>query len=136
MTPAPTILQKLLPMLASDNEGEVIASVRAIRRALGRAGMDLHDLARMVTAPYREPPRAAREREAARPNVDLERGYAQIAEACEAGLKLNEWERGFIADTALRVRAGYPLSDRQRAVYERLRHLAEVHLEVCRGAAA
>jgi hypothetical protein len=41
-------LAKLLPRLASPHDGEVIATVAAIRRTLGSAGLDLHDLARIV----------------------------------------------------------------------------------------
>jgi hypothetical protein len=41
---APTTA-KLLRLLASDNSGEVIASVHALRRVLGSANLDLHDLA-------------------------------------------------------------------------------------------
>jgi hypothetical protein len=38
-------LSKLLPLLASDKNGEVLATVRAIRAALPGEGFDLHDLA-------------------------------------------------------------------------------------------
>ena len=43
-------LEKLLPLLGSDRDGEVIAAVGAIRRALTAAGSDFHDLSRSVTA--------------------------------------------------------------------------------------
>lgn len=42
-------LSRLLPRLASDAPGEVVATVWVIRRTLGRAGMDLHDLAARLT---------------------------------------------------------------------------------------
>lgn len=38
-------ITRLLPRLASDAPGEVVATVAAIRRTLDRAGLDLHDLA-------------------------------------------------------------------------------------------
>jgi hypothetical protein len=38
-------LGKLIPRLASDADGEVIATVRAIQAALVAKGLDLHDLA-------------------------------------------------------------------------------------------
>jgi hypothetical protein len=41
-------LSKLLPLLASDKEGEVLATVRAIRAALLGEGLDLHDLATSI----------------------------------------------------------------------------------------
>ena len=41
-------LSKLIPRLASDSEGEVLATVRAIRVSLQAEGLDLHDLATCV----------------------------------------------------------------------------------------
>jgi hypothetical protein len=40
----------LIPRLASNFGGEVIATVAAIRRLLSASGNDLHDLARLVVA--------------------------------------------------------------------------------------
>ncbi len=44
-------LGKLLPRLASEHDGEIIATVDAIRRTLTGAGLDLHDLAQRAAAP-------------------------------------------------------------------------------------
>lgn len=44
-------LGKLIPRLASDHDGEVIATVTAIGRTLQGAGLDWHDLSARVTAP-------------------------------------------------------------------------------------
>ena len=42
----------LIPRLASDQDGEVVATARAIQRQLAKAGADLHDLAgRLKAAP-------------------------------------------------------------------------------------
>lgn len=41
-------LKKLIPRLASDSGGEVVATVEAIRRVLKTEGKDLHDLASVV----------------------------------------------------------------------------------------
>jgi hypothetical protein len=38
-------LEKLIPLLASDHDGEVVATARAIRSALASEGFDFHDLA-------------------------------------------------------------------------------------------
>ena len=38
-------LAKLLPLLSSDQPGEVVATARAIGATLQRGGMDWHDLA-------------------------------------------------------------------------------------------
>jgi predicted N-acetyltransferase YhbS len=48
-------LRLLLPRLASDASGEVVATVAAIRRTLAARGMDLHDLAAMIGAPGLRP---------------------------------------------------------------------------------
>jgi hypothetical protein len=44
-------LGKLIPRLASNQDGEVVATVRAIERVLKSAGRDLHDLAACLAAP-------------------------------------------------------------------------------------
>lgn len=43
-----TRVARLLPKLASDHDGEVIATVNALRRVLQASGHDLHDLARII----------------------------------------------------------------------------------------
>jgi hypothetical protein len=56
-SPASTKIAKLLPMLASDKDGEVVATVHAIGRTLKNAGSDWHALAAVLTnsAPAPEP---------------------------------------------------------------------------------
>lgn len=44
---------KLIPMLASSFDGEVVAAVAAIRRTLGSEKFDLNDFAEWMTAPAR-----------------------------------------------------------------------------------
>lgn len=52
MAPLPVDkLAKLIPMLSSDMDGEVVAASRAIMRALKSAGCDIHDLTKAITAP-------------------------------------------------------------------------------------
>lgn len=64
-------LGRLLPRLASDAPGEVVATVAAIRRTLDRAGLDLHDLAARLTEAPRpvqpEPPTRHAQRDRAEP---------------------------------------------------------------------
>ncbi|MBL6079692.1 hypothetical protein JMJ56_16865 [Belnapia sp. T18] len=43
-------LAKLLPLLSSDQPGEVVATARAIGLTLKRGGLDWHDLAALVTS--------------------------------------------------------------------------------------
>jgi hypothetical protein len=42
---------KLIPRLASDHDGEVVATARAIQRSLQSAGADLHDLVAALDKP-------------------------------------------------------------------------------------
>jgi hypothetical protein len=52
LAPISDKLDPLIRRLASDEDGEVIACVRAISRQLGKAGASWHDLAdRLTTAP-------------------------------------------------------------------------------------
>jgi hypothetical protein len=44
-------IAKMLPRLASDFDGEVVATVRAVERTLKSAGKDWHDLSAHITAP-------------------------------------------------------------------------------------
>ena len=48
-------LAKLIRLLASDVDGEVLAAVRALGRALKASGCDFHDLAGLVEAPSTAP---------------------------------------------------------------------------------
>ena len=53
MIPAAIIpkIAKLLPLLASDQDGEVVATARAIGRTLAAGGSDFHALATAIAAP-------------------------------------------------------------------------------------
>jgi hypothetical protein len=44
-------IAKMLPRLASDFDGEVVATARALERILKSAGKDWHDLGAHITAP-------------------------------------------------------------------------------------
>ncbi|QNQ40597.1 hypothetical protein [Brucella intermedia] len=46
-----TKLGKLIPRLASDHDGEVVATARAIVRSLNSAGADLHDVVAAIDKP-------------------------------------------------------------------------------------
>ena len=48
-------LAKLIRLLASDVDGEALAAVRALGRALKASGCDFHDLASIVEAPSTTP---------------------------------------------------------------------------------
>jgi hypothetical protein len=54
-TIAPKI-SSLIPLLGSDQDGEVVATARAIKRVLATANLDLYDLAKVLQVPPTAPP--------------------------------------------------------------------------------
>lgn len=48
LAPVVPKIAKLIPRLGTDSDGECVATVRAIERTLKSAGLDLHDLAKIV----------------------------------------------------------------------------------------
>lgn len=106
-------LGRLLPRLASDAPGEVVATVAAIRRTLDRAGLDLHDLAaRLTEAPRPVQPEAPmHNRHARRDGADL------LAMALWLRLhaldRLTPKQRDFVATAARLLTAGRALTPKQ-----------------------
>lgn len=114
---------KLLPRLASDQQGEVAVTAAAIARTLKAAGHDLHDLAEHVSAEprtlvvYRErpaepqhPPSWASVYGAFSPRG---RDRARVAQ-CQQSRRLSDWETAFLASLAQRLASGRDLTPRQR----------------------
>lgn len=111
-------IAKLLPRLASPHEGEVLATVEAIRRTLDRAELDLHDLAARLCAPEPVQPCAqpkAQSKPQPAPDQDAE---AMLAKAewlrDQVGDDLTAKQAAFIATAIRMLRAGQALSDKQR----------------------
>jgi|SRR5215831_6229828 len=50
LTPIAPTLAKCLRLLASDKDGEIVASVHAMRRVLNSAGAEFHTLASLIEA--------------------------------------------------------------------------------------
>ena len=95
-------LAKLLPLLASDKDGEVVATARAIGRTLAAAGADWHDLVRMLT----ESPAVEDEQQF---------DFPFILRCLHGHPSLNERESQFVASIAAQQARGRPLSEKQRA---------------------
>ncbi|GEO82596.1 hypothetical protein [Pararhodospirillum oryzae] len=99
-------LQKLLPLLGSDKDGEVLATVAAIRRTLDGAGANLHDLARALAAPRGAPSRSSDD-------------DAGLIDALLGGdFDLTDWERDFVSSLSRLVAKGKRLSPKQRATLQ------------------
>jgi hypothetical protein len=80
-------LNPLLSRLASDHPGEVIATVKAIKRTLASVGCDLHDLADVLYQAPLEPSPAQRQ------SVT----WRQQAEQLLRDGTLTPWERRFLS---------------------------------------
>jgi hypothetical protein len=99
----PAHLCKLLPLLGSDHDGEVIATKHAIERILTSNEMDWHDLAASIR--YTDQKRA--------PNL------ADMAtRLCRLNC-LTSWERKFVPDMVKLLRVGIRLSEKQEFALRR-----------------
>ena len=99
LTPVAPRLGKMLLMLSSPHDGEVVAAVRAIERALRGAGHDWHDL---VQALFPSP---------AQPDaVDLSTDKSTVSWCFHRRHLLSPGDRRFIESLA----EGPPLSPKQR----------------------
>jgi hypothetical protein len=116
----------LIPRLASNFDGEVLATVLAIRRLLKASGNDLHDLARLVDAaqnqekPQQEKPRQENpweQKKRARPTDVIE--LVELLLCCPG---LTDWEREFlesIHDQATR-KYWFEPSEKQQKILDRI----------------
>lgn len=116
-------IARLVPRLATEADGEVLATVRAIGRTLAAAGADWHDLAAALR-PALPPPG---------PSGMAEPGPHELREAAEWLARrmdrLTPREADFVANAGALLRRGRGLSPRQAAWLWGLRE------QVARGAA-
>ena len=97
-------LDPLIRRLASDQPGEVLASVAAMKRQLAKVGLDFNDLAEMLTVPavthHPEPDARGRGAQSYREAVDW---LITIKPGA-----LTEKERDFVLNMSDRLRLGSP----------------------------
>ena len=108
-------LCKMIRMLASDCDGDVIAAARAIKRTLRSEGLDIHQLAKGIEEPnggtlteaVSPEPGPAEERHhgaADFANIDGTPSWHEIALWCQQrNERLREKEREFVSDMASRT---------------------------------
>lgn len=108
-------LPKLLPRLASNHDGEVVATVAAITRTLEAGGHDLHDLAAHLTEPSRIVI-VHRDRPTDAPPPDASDTIAWCLN--EGAERMSEWEDSFVRSLARQVAGGRPPSPKQAAVLD------------------
>jgi hypothetical protein len=127
LTPIADKLSKLIRMLSSDRDGEIVAAVHGIRRTLQGAGCDIHDLANAITKPATK---GSSDRAKTNGNTDKttrtngghqqqhhkEADWHSIARACQANPNVyrGEREREFINDMVRRAAFGGDLSEKQK----------------------
>jgi hypothetical protein len=111
---APTVA-KLIRLLSSDRDGEVVASVRAMRRLLAGAGLSLHDLADAIELPDRASPRD-----------DDAADWRLMATACaQCPHLLSEREISFVTTMARwRGKPSRKQAEWLEAIYDRIREAA------------
>ncbi|HWI28517.1 MAG TPA: hypothetical protein VN668_16200 [Stellaceae bacterium] len=92
-------LAKLLALLASDQPGEVLATLAALRRALDGAGLDFNDLAEAIGRLASSEPA----------------GWNELVEACLSHAEmLSERDRAFLNGVRPRVLFGGEPSEAQK----------------------
>jgi hypothetical protein len=114
LAPIAPRLAKLIPLLASDSPGEVVATAHAIGRTLDSIGADFHDLAAALLPA----------------NDAAAEGDAAMAMSCLDALHLfDPRERMFLISIAAQLRRGRQLSVKQadwlQGLYGRVQVAAE-----------
>jgi hypothetical protein len=115
LSPIAEKLGKLVRMLTSDHDGEVVAAARSINRALKSAGLDIHVLAAVIEHSGMNN---------TKPNVPTWHSVACECAAHPERLQ-SEKERAFIADMVVWTRLRGEPTERQaqwlRSIYVRVR---------------
>lgn len=101
-------LAKLLPLLSSDQPGEVVATAAAIGRTLIGVGLTWHDLAAAIEAPPRRP---------SNPGTSDPRTMAKRLCAHAA---LTEWEKHFVNSLLEQMRRGRRPSEKQATTLKKM----------------
>ena len=108
----------LIPLLGSNQDGEVLGAARAIERTLKAAGCDWHDLVKFIAAPPVTP--------IDRQSTETVRTAFEVAKWCAAHVaRLSDRERVFVNDMTSRLMWNGTATEKQsawlRAIYVRLR---------------
>jgi hypothetical protein len=116
-------LAKLIRLLGSDHDGEVLATVAALKRTLVENELDLHDVAAAIAGKKSERQvsedlvKAYREgfNDGARQADDVdEHSWLEIARYCRAGAdRLEGHERNFVEQMCRWAADGREMSDKQ-----------------------
>lgn len=117
-------LGKLIPLLGSNHDGEVLSAAAAIRRTLDNAGLDLNDLAETISAPGYVPQMGRTT------GPDLASMFTAI---WQYNPPSDKWAE-IIHDIHYQHRAGRRLSFKQRNLIERFHKTAMANRDAGGGA--
>jgi len=117
-------LSKLIPLLGSDQPGEVVAAATAIYRTLQSAGCDFHDLVAVIEKPS---PAAGRSRRDFHSGLEVD--PLEMAEFCCRHMAiLKDKERLFVQQMQRNAALGWRISERQEKwladIYTKLRRFS------------
>ena len=123
MTPAASDkLAKLVRLLSSDKDGEVLAAASAIKRTLAAEGSDIHAFADALCRPQ---PQQKEEPRRPPPPPPREDDWHSMACECQAhSERLSEREQGFVDDMVEWTAFGEPTEKQQAwllSIYRRIR---------------
>jgi hypothetical protein len=103
-------LVDLVPRLASDAPGEIVATAAAAGRVLAAQEYDWHDMCALITSISEVPPD--------RPTDDTPEWRIHVETALRLQLWRTHWERGFLL--GLRKRKSETITQRQSTMLERI----------------
>jgi hypothetical protein len=92
-------LRLLIPRLATDSEGEMVATVNAICRTLKSSGADLHDLAAAIGTPSSAKNNQREEPKREKPKSSPTNKWRDVLDFCMSNLEwMSEREKTFVSD--------------------------------------
>lgn len=104
-------IQKLIPMLSSGNDGEVVAAARALGRALVNEGFDYHDLAKVASELFAE---TVQDEVPDSEFDDLKTPLSLIEILFDRyGDEIGEWEEQFLKGIRKRLKRRVALTEKQ-----------------------
>ena len=122
----PPAIAKLIPRLASDHDGEIVATARAMGRTLKAAGRDWHDVAAVCERGHERPYETRTETRTGSRTESRDKTWREVAIWCRDNSRgrLNEREFEFVRDMTARLVCGGEPTEKQatwlRAIYARL----------------
>jgi hypothetical protein len=123
-------IAKLVRLLGSDKDGEILAAVAALQRTLDIADLDLHDLADVIAVglqprkPPKKPSKQAKTSKPTKPKREPHEpdllNWESMAQYCRFYKRLNDLDQDYI-DRVLLGQTGFDLGRATQELMRRLR---------------